>query len=302
MRNKPSRTAISVSDTVAYVAQEDKVAEILVPGLAEWNERLLAAAGHLKPRRLSRMRKQWYRDFIRRMEKRSVNGQLLFVTLRKCFLDEETRAALKEGASQVLVVGAGLDTLALRLAGEFPEKLFAELDHPATQGLKKKALKKLGVPANLQLKSVDLATTSLSEALSGIESWRSDVPTVVIAEGLLMYLPKTAVRTFFKAVRESCGAGSRVLFSYMQTDGKGRPFLGEKMSRVSRTMLRMIGEPILWGVDQDKLPGFLEGLGYRLGSPHERYDLKRRFLEAGGLGERPLGGIEFVAVAELPGA
>ena len=61
----------------------------------------------------------------------------------------------------------------------------------------------------------------------------------------------------------------------------------------------MVGEPMLWGIADGELPGFLEGLGYRLAPPPERYDLRRRFLEPAGLGERGLGGVEFVAVAQL---
>ncbi len=60
----------------------------------------------------------------------------------------------------------------------------------------------------------------------------------------------------------------------------------------------MIGEPVLWGVGPDKLPEFLERHGWRLCPPPERYDLRRRYLEPAGLGDAPLGDIEFLAAAE----
>ena len=59
-----------------------------------------------------------------------------------------------------------------------------------------------------------------------------------------------------------------------------------------------MGEPVHWGVRAGELPEFLEGHGWRLSPPPERYDLRRRYLEPAGLGAQPLGAIEFVAVAE----
>lgn len=52
-------------------------------------------------------------------------------------MDDEVRAALAAGAIHVLVVGAGYDTLALRLAAAHPEVLFVEVDRPATLGKKR---------------------------------------------------------------------------------------------------------------------------------------------------------------------
>jgi methyltransferase (TIGR00027 family) len=296
MRNKPSRTAVKIGHAVVFEAYDETIASILPAGLAEMTERLLFAVNALKPWHMKMVRAAWYRRFVRGLEKRTVNGQFLHAAIRKCFMDAETRDAIAAGARQVLVVGAGLDTLALRLAPEFPDVTFVEIDHPATQGLKRKAVEKIGGAAgNLRFLGVDLAKKSLREALAGLDAWQQDATSVVVAEGLLMYLREAAVRAFFDGVRESSGPGSRVAFSHMRLDKKGRPFLGEKMAEYSRWGLRLIGEPILWGVD--KPARFLESLGYALGEPPERYDLRQRFLLPNGV-DRQLGGIEFVAVAE----
>ena len=53
--------------------------------------------------------------------------------LRKRLIEEVVRASLTEGVEQVVIIGAGFDTLALRLCAGFPRTNFIEIDHPATQ-------------------------------------------------------------------------------------------------------------------------------------------------------------------------
>ena len=70
---------------------------------------------------------------------------------RKRWIESRCRVAIKEGVTHVVVIGAGFDTLALRLAGEFPDVRWIELDHPATQGAKQRGLNRggLAVPSSL---------------------------------------------------------------------------------------------------------------------------------------------------------
>ena len=59
----------------------------------------------------------------------------------------------------------------------------------------------------------------------------------------------------------------------------------------------MIGEPWLWGVVEGTLPDFLAKRGLQLMAA-ERCDLRSRYLQPAGLGDRPLGDVERVAIAE----
>lgn len=99
------------------------------------------------------------------------------------------RLALARGVTQIIVLGAGFDTLACRLHRGQPAVHFFELDHPATQVPKQQAL---DPGTNLTFLPIDLATDSPSAVLRACPSFSADKPTLFIAEGLLMYFPENA--------------------------------------------------------------------------------------------------------------
>lgn len=63
-------------------------------------------------------------------------GQFVAFAHRKAFCERQVREGIGAGASQVLVLGAGYDTMGWRLAPEFSGVSFFEIDHPATARLK----------------------------------------------------------------------------------------------------------------------------------------------------------------------
>ena len=67
-------------------------------------------------------------------------GILLHYALRKRFIEESARAFLERGGQQLVVLGAGFDTLAARIAEERPGVVCVEVDHPATQETKRRVL------------------------------------------------------------------------------------------------------------------------------------------------------------------
>jgi O-methyltransferase involved in polyketide biosynthesis len=99
-------------------------------------------------------------------------GELMRLTLRKRFVDDEVRSAIEKGAEQLLVVGAGFDTLGLRIAESFPGVTVVELDAPATARLRNKAIAGIeSLHSNYHLEGVDLASTKLSEVLAAMAAW-----------------------------------------------------------------------------------------------------------------------------------
>lgn len=299
MRTHFSRTAVKVARVVAWLDRQPRLAPLLPKGAAASTERLLFQAGLLKPWMLRLFSAPWYGRLLTSIEKHTVPGQSLIVGLRKRFMDDETRAALAGGSRQVLVVGAGLDTLCWRLAPEYPDVTFVEVDHPATQAVKRRALEGMGPPPpNLHLLGVDLSRTPLEEALSGLPAWRKEAPSVVIAEAVLMYLEEAHVSAFLEAVRRCTGPGSRLLFTYLLDDSDGKPTTSRGMRWMIEQSLRLAGEPLSWSVHEGALRPFLERHGFQLDDSPERVDLHRRYLVPAGLSELSLRGIEYPAVAE----
>src|SRR5271165_6888080 len=87
-----------------------------------------------------------------------------FVAMRSRFAEDSARRAIDAGVRQILVLGAGLDTFAYRLA---PRDVF-ELDHPATQRDKRARLAEASIsdPRHLAFVAHDFEHGDMTEALA----------------------------------------------------------------------------------------------------------------------------------------
>lgn len=298
-RSKPSMTAIKLARVLVFLGKHEVVGPLLPPGAAAASEALLRACGHLKPWMLRFYENPDRRAWLERTGDRFGVGQTLRMGLRKRFMDDEVRRALAEGATQVLVIGAGYDTLGMRLAPEYPERRFFEIDHPATSNDKRRGLEALARTCdNLQLLGVDLATSSLDDALARL-AWDPQARSVIVAEGVLMYLPREAVATTLACLRAHTGPGSRVVLTYLRCDAQGRPATG-KAGWLTRLSLRLLGERLHWCVaDERALAAFVAELGWRWVDAPQRYDLGARYLVPAGYDDREHAApFEFMALIE----
>jgi methyltransferase (TIGR00027 family) len=184
-------------------------------------------------------------------------GQFEAFGRRKAFCERQVRKAIGAGAKQVLVLGAGYDLIGWRLAPEFPDVQFFEIDHPATARLKAKGIAAMGMRANLHLLADDLGERELVAVLQANETWDSTLPSVFVAEGLLMYLQPEAVGALFRQCASASGEGSRMVFSYVGTRETGRPDAGP-WSCLVLWLLRVSGEPWLWSMQPEELERFLQ--------------------------------------------
>ena len=136
-----------------------------------------------------------------------------FMVCRARFAEDVLAAGVRDhGIAQVLVLGAGLDTFALRNA--YPNLRVFEVDHPATQSWKRRLLAdaQLPVPEGLSFVAVDFERQSLRQQLlhAGFEF---GVPTATTWLGVVPYLTPAA----FAATARVLGrlpAGSSLVFDY----------------------------------------------------------------------------------------
>jgi methyltransferase (TIGR00027 family) len=184
-------------------------------------------------------------------------GQFEAFAYRKAFFERQVRSGIEVGARQVLMLGAGYDTLCWRLAPEFTEVTFFEIDHPATGRLKEKGIEAMGQQPNHHLIAEDLSQRHLEDVLQAYGHWDATAPTVIEAEGLLMYLPPEAVGTVFDQCAAVTGAGSRMVFTYVGTTAKGYPEAGPH-SWLVLWLLKVGGEPWLWSIQPEALRSFLQ--------------------------------------------
>ncbi|MFC1780779.1 class I SAM-dependent methyltransferase, partial [Planctomycetota bacterium] len=188
-------------------------------------------------------------------------GQFEAFAHRKAFCERQVREGIAGGVTQVLVLGAGYDTMGWRLAPEFTKVNFFEIDHPATATLKAKGIEVMGPRDNLYLISEDLGKRKLVDVLEVNDSWDSKMQTVIVAEGLLMYLSPKAVRDLFKQCAVISGPGSRIAFTYVATRADGRPDAG-RWTGLTMWILKVTGEPWLWSIQPEKLGRFLIETGW----------------------------------------
>jgi len=206
-------------------------------------------------------------------------GILEGLGVRKLFMEERVRAALSNGSCrQVLVLAAGYDTLALRLSPEYSDVHFWEVDHPGTARRKQKAMDAIGQPANFHMVEADLTQTPLPTVLSSCPVYDAKAPTVIITEGLLMYLTEAEVKKLFHDVAQVVGTSknSTVCFDYFgwndETSQADVGWLAAHLHWHVKTM----GEDWKWGIESERLPEFFdESTSWRVSyrSP-QRYGLE----------------------------
>ena len=259
-KNKPSMTAYKVGVNIISLGSKPGMEKILPAGIVEATEKMLVAAGATNETVVKIARSQWavslYEWFDWMMP-----GQFEAFAHRKAFCEQQVREMIGGGAGQVLVLGAGYDTLGWRLAPEFPGVDFFEIDHPATAVPKTKGVAALGGKDNLHLIGEDLGQRQMVDVLAAHRKWDKSKATVIVAEGLVQYLPGEAVRDLFLQAAAITGPGSRVVFTYTSTGADGRPD-GGKWTGLILWLLKSSKEPWLFSIRPEELTGFLHKTGW----------------------------------------
>jgi methyltransferase (TIGR00027 family) len=171
-----------------------------------------------------------------------------YLTARTRFFDDAVRDACDEGVRAVVVLGAGYDTLAERLAREGVR--YFEVDQPATQALKR-ALCPSPSPAFV---GHDLNRPGLVGALEAA-GWDRRVPTLLLAEGVLLYLHPAAVTALLTGLAGACAPGSRLAL----VTAASRPSLRRRAWSV---VARLRAEPIRFALAPGQANEFLAGCGW----------------------------------------
>ncbi len=256
----------SPSDTAILIARS-----VLLASKDPFLQRLVA---YQEPETLKRILKcGWFdratdfrivRQFLFGIERLLVPGIIAHYLVRKRRIELAVREAIAAGVSQVVVLGAGFDTLAWRLHTGFPQVSFWEIDHAATQTVK---LQSIAAGPNIHFLPLDLATESLATRLRTCPAFSADRPSIFVAEGLTMYLSAERVGAL---MRDIAGLAGNLVFTFMERDACGSiGFRGENPF-VAR-WLRWRSEPFLWGISRQDLIPFLAdaGLGHSVVSDHE---------------------------------
>lgn len=195
---------------------------------------------------------------------------------RKRYIEDAARAFLSDGGRQLLVLGAGLDTLTLRIARELPEVRCVEVDHPATSAVKQDAIG-AALPDNLTLVPLELGREAREDG-HGLDP---SVPTFVVLEGVTMYLTEPAVLDILRGCAR-LAPGSQLVWTFMHPDGRGRLRFHQAGSAVTAWLARQ-REPFTWGLPLDAVPAFLRPTGLELEEIVTTSQLRTRYLDPRGI-------------------
>jgi methyltransferase (TIGR00027 family) len=202
---------------------------------------------------------------VHAVAERMVPGAYYFETARTLHLDSIVRAEVKRGIAQLVLLGAGYDSRAYRMADELAGVAVFEVDLPAMSRIKRRKVRRLvggEPPANVRYVEIDFTTQDLGERLaaSGLDS---AAPTLFIWSGVAPYLPEDAVREVLGFVASQGSPDTSIVFDYcfkevVEGDDAyyGAP---ELLAR-----LQAMREPLRSGIPRGRAGEYLAALGLRL--------------------------------------
>jgi methyltransferase (TIGR00027 family) len=179
-----------------------------------------------------------------------------FILGRTKFFDDLVRTAIDDGVRQVVIIAAGFDSRAWRLASD--QVRFIEIDHPDTQVMKRKLAPSAHAPTYI---AADLATETIESALER-SPHNPDERAVVLCEGVTMYLTREQNESLLRGIARSSGTGT-ILGTGFAEEAPATPSTGARFaSRASRALPAVGGEPITFALAHDEIAPFLKQNGW----------------------------------------
>jgi len=207
-----------------------------------------------------------------------VPGSYEYLTARTKFFDEIFLRSIKEKIRQIVFLGAGYDTRAIRFQHMTNETLIYELDAPSTQDEKKKLKKShIPIPGNLVFVPINFIKDNLEKTLLSL-GYNSRKRTLFIWEGVSMYITEKAVCDTLYFIKHYSGEGSTLVFDYFYEsviNGTCTSYdadtLAESVSQLS--------EHFKFGIEEGKAKGFLEKSGFMLINHYSPEEFQEIYLQ-----------------------
>ena len=161
-----------------------------------------------------------------------------------------------------MILGAGLDTYALRHPELADRVRIFEVDQPGMQALKQERVRRVhgGLPAHVTFVPVDFETDRLHEALdrAGLDP---STPAFFSWLGTTYYLTRPAIRETLDAIAAGAAPDSRLVLDYLLARHliplEGLP-LADRLER----LVKRLGEPMVSEFTPGELDGELARVGF----------------------------------------
>lgn len=191
----------------------------------------------------------------------SVSGQILS---RSRYAEDCLYQAIENGMEQYVILGAGMDSFAIRNSALKDRIKIFEVDHPASQENKKAKLEKYGLKSSVNLiyVPVDFNKDRLTEALDAAGFDRNR-PAFFSWIATSFYLTKDTIFDTFRLLNEYASEGSQLVFDYNLEES----VLSEEAKVQSQTTKRFVaskGEVYLSAFTDEELESNMRDIGYEI--------------------------------------
>lgn len=203
-------------------------------------------------------------------------GGYEYLVSRTKLIDEFIKINSKN-FQQVLILGAGFDSRAIRFNSELSHATIFEFDAPITQNIKINKLreKNIKLPSNLKFIPVDFTEESLAQKLDE-EGLKKEIPSLYILEGLTYYLAPETINTIFNQISKHSGKDSIIVFDYMYSSVIRQKNVSKVEERIYQNAEK-IGEKLIFGIDNGKIEQFLSQYKFGLIEEFDSNKLEKKY-------------------------
>jgi methyltransferase (TIGR00027 family) len=159
------------------------------------------------------------------------NAKIGPVSATTCILrsryTEDRLALARARLSQYVVLGAGLDSYALRMGDNLGDMIVFEIDEPPFQAWKQQRIQALGltVPQQLRFAPCDFERTSIAEALAE-SGFDENAPCFISWLGVTQYLTRPAIMETLRWAGAR-PAGSEIVLTFLEDNAQAAAFKKE---------------------------------------------------------------------------
>jgi methyltransferase (TIGR00027 family) len=187
-------------------------------------------------------------------------GMRIFIAARSRFAEDTLAESLARGVTQLVLLGAGLDTYAYRGTERDRLQIF-EVDHPATQAWKRERLEAIGVApaANVHYAPVDFENQRIVDGLARA-GFDPNQRTFHFWLGVSPYLTRAAIDATWALIAHNPGGGE-VVFDYAVL----RALIPEEHREGFDALAARVaaaGEPFLTAFEPNELAAALHAAGF----------------------------------------
>ncbi|MGX9705881.1 class I SAM-dependent methyltransferase [Laceyella tengchongensis] len=207
--------------------------------------------------------------------------------------EDSLELAVRQGARQYVILGAGLDTFAFRRPDMLEQIHVFEVDHPATQAFKRRRLAELDweQPPQLHFVPVDFTAEKLADALCRT-AFDPQLRSFFSWLGVTYYLDRETVFDTLRSFADIAATGSWIVFDYLDLNAFDTKRASVRVKRMQEAVSR-VGEPMKTGFDPATLAKELAHIGLRLEENLPPTDIEERYFQGRTDGYRAFEHIHF---------